>query len=127
PGVGKHILMDVSGSMSGILGKVRTKLGAECKNVQVAEAQDSSFTRRARMGGRLLDLLRSLPNYSMLIIVSDFQDGAEERFCADILDEARSKHVVIVLESVERYPQPCLHEVAKDTGGHSSVGRIMRK
>ena len=127
-GAGKHILVDTSGSMTNIMDRVFwKKLGAEFHNVPISKASDSQFSRRGHMGQMLLKLLGSLAGYSMLIVVSDFQDGVEESFCAEIGHQAVAKHAVVVLESVERYPQHCLHEVAKRSGGHSSVGRIARK
>lgn len=128
-GNGKTLIVDTSGSMSGINRHLQRKLGQEWPNVDRKGAGDSSFTQSGSMGRSLLTTLesQSLPDYAMVIVVSDFQDSVEGSFCETLGKLAERKHAVIVLESVERYPQACLHEVAKKTGGHSSVGRIARK
>ena len=126
-GIGKEILLDRSGSMSAVLPEVKKKLGTEFRQVKLSFAHDSAFTATGDMGRAVLRAVKSMQMYSMLIIVSDFQDGVEESYCAELSALAVEKHVVIVLESVEQYPRPCMHDVAKQTSGHSSIGRIMRK
>lgn len=54
------------------------------------------------MGRSLLTTLesQSLPDYAMVIVVSDFQDSVEGSFCETLGKLAERKRPVIVLESV---------------------------
>ena len=111
-GNGKTLIVDRSGSMSKIDQHLQMKLGQEWPNVDLKGAGDSSFTENGSMGRSLLTTLKSksFPDYAMVIVVSDFQDSVERSFCETIGELAERKHAVIVLESVERYPHPCLRK-----------------
>lgn len=127
-GDGKYIVLDTSGSMGGVLAALRSKLGVEYPRTTTVSVHDSNFRARGSMGRELLKVLQGMAEHgSVVVIVSDFQDGADVDFCDSLSNAARERNVVLALESVQLNPQPCLSQVAESSGGSVKIGRIMHE
>lgn len=123
-----HVVIDKSGSMSQVATALEQKLADDFQLADKIVAFDSQLSESGDLGQKLLKVLAVLAGPgSMVLVVADFQDGATESLCQRVTKLAVERRIVIMLESVDRDPQPCIVAAASVSGGATRIGRLARK